>query len=208
MFPRKLLSVITTFGILCLPLSVSATKVLIRTDCLHPTQGEGVCEIELPNPSDSEIWDIVWQDKTKTRIKFSKQTDPENTPIRIWSSQSNQWVNSYIMGICFDRKCFHFPYAELAKSKRKNSRIKIECSSPTLFQGTCQIEDVPSTSGNRVYWPDGSIEHYRGFFKENELFSKWSHAKNGWIKVSSLGFCVDKSCLLIDANTFNQWRNK
>jgi hypothetical protein len=195
MFLQKLVAITTIVTISNLPSLASATEALIRTACLHPTQGEGVCEIEFPDFDDTSIWDVTWQDGTKTRIRI-----PDSGPIQHWNSQNDQWVDSSSVGLCFDRRCIHFPTALANSLEQQTSRITIECSDPMLDESTCQVEYVPDTDGMRVYWPDGSIEHYR---TENEPYLKWSHAENGWVEVSNWGFCVDRFCLLFDSDVFN-----
>lgn len=198
MFLQKLMAIITIVGISNLPLLASAIEISIRTACLHPTQGEGVCEIEFPDPTDTDVWDVTWQDGMQTRVRMPSNRDV----IERWNSQNNQWIDSFSMGLCFDRRCVHFPDNLWDSIEQETSRITIECSDPTLGESTCQAEYVPDTDGLRVYWSDGSIEHYRS---SNEPFLKWSHAENGWVEVSNWGLCFDKFCLLFDTDAFNQW---
>jgi hypothetical protein len=197
MLLRKLVPIVTIVGIANLPLSASATKVLIRTACLHPTQGEGVCEVEFPKSANTNIWDITWQDRTKTRIRFSDG----NSIIQRWNSQNNQWVDSSNIGLCMDRRCLYFPPTRLKYLEQATSRFAIECLDPTLGQSKCQAEYVPGTKGLRVYWSGGSIEHYK-WTNDNTSFLKWSHDRNGWVKVSNWGLCADKFCLLFDPDAF------
>jgi hypothetical protein len=199
MFLQKLIAVTTIVGISNLPLLASATGVLIRTTCLHPTQGEGVCEIEVPDPANTYIWDVTWQDGIKTRIQLPDRTDRNSTPIQLWNSQNNQWVNSSSTGFCMDRRCIYFSSALANSLEQETSKITIECSDPTLGESMCQAEYMPATKGLRVYWSDGSIEHYR---TDNNPFLKWSYAKNSWVKVSNWGICFDKSCVLFDSDAF------
>lgn len=197
MFLQKLMAITTIVGISNLPLLASATGILIRTACLHPTQGEGVCEMEFPEPADTDVWDVTWQGGIKSRVRIS-----DSGPMQRWNSQNNQWVDTSSTGLCFDRRCIHFPSVLVNSLEQQTSRITVECSDPTLSQSTCQFEYVPDTEGLRVYWSDGSIEHYRA---NGEPFLKWSHDDNGWVEVSNWGLCFDKFCLLFDSDTLNQW---
>lgn len=194
---QKIMAIITIVGISNLPLLASATEISIRTACLHPTQGEGVCEINIPGFVDTDVWDIIWQDGMKTRIRI-----PDSGSIQRWNSKINQWVNSSSMGFCFDRRCVHYPGNLWDSINQETSRVTLECLDPTLGESTCQAEYVPDTEGLRVYWADGSIEHYR---TGDEPFLKWSHAENGWVEVSDWGLCFDRMCLFFDSDALNQW---
>lgn len=198
MFLKKLMAVTTIVGISTLPLLASATGFLIRTACLNPTQGEGVCEIELPDPANPSIWDVTWQDGTQTRIRLPKRDAPS---MQLWNSQNNQWVDTSRTGFCMDRRCIYFSPALANSLEQETSRMTIECSDPTLGESMCQAENVPTTDGLRVYWADGSIEHYR---TSSKPFLKWSHAKNGWVEPSNWGLCFDRSCLFFDSDAFGQ----
>jgi hypothetical protein len=202
------LTVTTLVGISILPLSTLAIEFLIRTACLHPTLGEGECEIGFSKSTNTDlIWDVTWQDGTETRFRILRH--PSLT--QRWNSQNNRWLATSSTGFCFDRRCIHFPAALFNSSEhpfnsleQQTSRITIECLDPTLGEGTCQAEYVPDTDGLRVYWSDGSIEHYR--FKD-KTYLKWSHVENGWIEPSNQGICFDRFCILFDSDTFNQQSN-
>jgi hypothetical protein len=201
---KELIAIATIVGISSLSLSASATEIVIRTACLSPTQGEGMCELGV-DPANTNIWNITWQDGTKIRTRLSDRSDRNSTPFQRWNSQNNQWVNLSSFGFCLDRRCINFTSALLSALDRQASRITIDCLDPTLGDGTCQAEYVPSTDGIRVYWPDSSIEHYR--FRGGGFPLKWSHAQNAWVRTPTWGICFDGSCLLFDSQAANPWRN-
>ncbi|MEM9215784.1 MAG: hypothetical protein AAGD25_15765 [Cyanobacteria bacterium P01_F01_bin.150] len=197
MFIKKAIAISVFLGLSSLPLLASATGILIRTNCVHPTRGEESCELEFPDPNDTDVWEIIWQDDVRTRIKLS-----DSSGIERWDPQSSQWSDSDSIGFCFERKCVHFPRAVLNSIYQQSAVLEIDCVDLALGEGTCRAEGVPETKGIRVYWPDNSIEHYRF---DGAPFSMWSHSENGWINVSDFGMCFDQSCILFDAETLNQW---
>jgi hypothetical protein len=196
-------------SVLLLAPSASASQMLIRTACIDPIQGEGLCEVVFPN----EIWansdesdiapdaaiDIMWPDRSSTRTRFSDPNTPFN--IQFWNSQNNQWVNSTSMGLCWDRECLQFPISQSNAVDQEIYKGPMKCSSPTLREGTCQVESVPETEGWRVDWPDGSIDHFRWADDPdgNESPLKWSHSENDWVKVKAFGICANERCLIFDS---------
>jgi hypothetical protein len=180
-----------------MPLPAFSTEVLLRVDCLSPTEGAGTCEIRLPNPP-SDIWDVTWSDGVQTRIRMSGKSG-----VQRWNPQNKQWADGSSVGLCWDRQCINLPPDQWKSLKSKTTRVSIECSNPTLRESTCQMEYVRETDGIRVYWPDGSIEHYLGPQNGNRSASqwrKWSHSENRWIEVANFGICLDKMCLLFDSD--------
>jgi hypothetical protein len=181
-----------------MPLPAFATEVLLRVDCLSPSQGAGTCEIRWPNFPDSDISDVTWSDGAQTRISMFGKNGSQR-----WNPQNKQWVDGSSIGFCWDRQCIHLPPDQWKSLESKTTRVPIECSNPTLRESTCQMEYVRETDGVRVYWPDGSIEHYRGSPSNNRSapqWRKWSHSENRWIEVENWGMCLDKMCLLFDSD--------
>jgi hypothetical protein len=197
-FRQKLTAIATIIGISIMPLPAFATEVLLRVDCLSPSQGAGTCEIRWPNFPDSDISDVTWSDGAQTRISMFGKNGSQR-----WNPQNKQWVDGSSIGFCWDRQCIHLPPDQWKSLESKTTRVPIECSNPTLRESTCQMEYVRETDGVRVYWPDGSIEHYRGSPSNNRSapqWRKWSHSENRWIEVENWGMCLDKMCLLFDSD--------
>ncbi len=201
-FRQNLTTIATIIGMSIMPLPAFSTEVLIRVDCLSPTQGAGACEVRWPNFPNTDIWDVTWLDGVQTRIRMSGKNGPQR-----WNPQNKQWADGSSVGLCWDRQCIHLPRDQWKSLASKTTRAPIECSNPTLQESTCQMEYVRETKGVRVYWPDGSIEHYLSSPSDNRSalqWRKWSHNKNRWIEVANFGICLDKMCLLFDADFFKK----
>lgn len=198
MFLKKTIAIAVFVGVSSLPLLASATGIVIRTNCIHSVRGLELCELGFPDPNNTDVWDITWQDTVQTRIRTSEGS----FGIERWNPQTNQWADSASVGLCFERKCLYGPSTLWNSVDQQIANMEIECLVPTGGEGTCQAEYVPETDGLRVYWPDNSIEHYR---ISGDPFLKWSHSENGWVNVVEFGLCFDRSCILFESDALNQW---
>ncbi|HEY9877421.1 MAG TPA: hypothetical protein V6D29_03140 [Leptolyngbyaceae cyanobacterium] len=179
-----------------------AIDVFFKAACLHPIRGEETCEIALPESDEGSVWDVTWQDGITTRIRFSEN----DAFIQQWDAQSNQWVDSSSIGMCWDRKCLHFSLDEPAVAFEEGATsAPLTCDHPVQGRNTCETEYVTQTEGFRVRWPDGSVDHFiQGRFQDgNGSPMQWSHDEKQWVEVENFGLCFDERCILLDQSFWN-----
>jgi hypothetical protein len=184
-------------GMSLLASPAAAIERAMRTACIDPIRGEELCELtvtnEISNGSDEpEIFNITWQDGNNTKMKFL-----DASPfIQLWDFKSRQWIDSSSIGSCWGNECIHFPTSQFYSLEKGDYREIVECSSPIFGDNSCQVEYVPETDGLRVYWPDGSLDHYLWpFGPNNNPPQKWNPNENDWVEVEVFGICAEKRCL-------------
>ena len=71
-------------------------------NCLHPTLGEGVCQVEwVP---ETEGLRVYWSDNSIDHVLIPEDFSGSESTV-VWSNRENDWVDARNQGFCWDESC-------------------------------------------------------------------------------------------------------